>query len=84
MAKTKVPSKLKDGEKVKTPDTHPDEFIKDNGSPSYTHKETGWKEEPHKGQQPHGGPHWDVSPPTAKRGHINVAPDGKIFGGKLF
>ena len=71
------PSKLKDGEKVKTPDTHPDEWTK-NKDGSYTHSKTGWNAKKDKSQ--HGGPHWDMKPPKDS-GHINVSPDGRIFGG---
>ena len=27
-----------------------------------------------------GGPHWDIKPPRGS-GHVNVGPDGNIFGG---
>ena len=76
--KTKAPSppsKLKDGDKVKTPDSHPNEFKK-NKDGSFTHEKSKWnfKKDPSK----HGGEHWDASP-TGKYGdHINVNPDGTI------
>jgi len=73
------PSKLKDGERVKTPESHPGEFKK-NSDGSFTHDKTGWTAKEHKGQNPHGGPHWDMAPPRGS-GHINVGPDGNVFGG---
>ena len=79
LAKQKVPSKVKDGDKVKTPDSHPDEFQK-NKDGSYTHKPTGWKIKDDHSR--HGGKHWDLSPPSG-RGHLNVGPAGNIFGGRL-
>ena len=71
------PSKLKDGDKVKTPDSHPGEWSK-NKKGRYRHRKTGWfaKKDPSN----HGGPHWDINPPRGS-GHINVGPDGNIFGG---
>lgn len=57
--KPNPPSKLKNGDKVKTPDTHPEEFTKDKGSSSYTHKKTKWK---FKKDTLHNDGHWDVSP----------------------
>lgn len=65
------PSKLKDGDKVKTPDSHPNEFQK-NKDGSYTHKKTGW--EIKKDPTQHGGPHWDVSP-SRSSGHIRICPN---------
>nr|WP_286174765.1 RHS repeat-associated core domain-containing protein [Harryflintia acetispora] len=73
------PSKLKDGDKVKTPDSHPDEFNK-NKDGTYTHDKTGWNFGKARPGEQHGGPHWDVQPPRGS-GHINVGPDGNIFGG---
>ncbi len=73
------PSKLKDGDKVKTPDSHPKEFTK-NKDGSYTHEKTGWTAS--KDKSGHGGPHWDMAPPKGS-GHINVGPDGNIFGGSM-
>ncbi|MDR1156814.1 MAG: hypothetical protein LBK75_00690, partial [Oscillospiraceae bacterium] len=74
--KTAPPSKLKDGNKVKTPDTHPGEFQK-NKDGSYTHKKTGWnfKKDPSE----HGGDHYDAKPPNGKTGdYQNVYPDGTV------
>ena len=73
--KTKIPNKLKDGDKVKTPESHPDEFIK-NSDGSYTHRKTKWvfkKDTFHKD-------HWDVSPKNGKTGNYhNVSFDGRIL-----
>lgn len=69
------PSKLKDGDKVKTPDSHPDEFKK-NKDGSYEHKKTGWKFK--KDYSRHGGDHWDASPDGKSGNYINVNPDGTI------
>ncbi|MCI9177941.1 MAG: hypothetical protein HFJ28_05185 [Clostridia bacterium] len=74
----KPPSKLKEGDKVKTPDSHPHEFIKNKNGPGYTHNKTGWQAKPDPSN--HGGPHWDMNPPRGS-GHINVGPNGNIFGG---
>ena len=74
--KTAPPSKLKEGDKVKTPDTHPGEFTK-NSDGSYTHDKTGWnfKKDPSR----HGGDHYDAKPPGAKTGNYqNVYPDGTV------
>ena len=77
IAKTNIPSKLKNGDKVKTPDTNPNEFSK-NKDGSYTHKKTGWKAKPDKSG--HRGPHWDYSPPNGKSGdYWNVGPQGNIL-----
>ena len=73
------PSKLKDGDKVKTPESHPEEFTK-NKDGSYTHKKTGWTAS--RDKSGHGGPHWDMAPGKGS-GHINVGPDGNIFGGSM-
>lgn len=72
------PSKLKDGDFVKNPISHPKEFTKNKNRPGYTHNKTGWqvKRDPSN----HGGPHWDMNPPRGS-GHINVGPKGNIFGG---
>ena len=69
------PSKLRNGDKVKTPDTHPEEFQK-NKDGSYTHKKTGWTAS--KDKSGHRGAHWDMSPPR-ESGHINVDPNGKVI-----
>ena len=69
------PSKLKDGNKVKTPDTHPDEFKKKKDG-SYEHKKTGWKFK--KDYSRHGGDHWDASPDGKSGNYINVNPNGTI------
>lgn len=69
------PSKLKDGDKVKTPDTHPDEFNKKKDG-SYEHKKTGWKFK--RDYSRHGGDHWDASPDGKSGNYINVNPNGTI------
>ena len=69
------PSKLKNGDKVKTPDTHPDEFKK-NKDGSYTHKKTKWNFKPDYSR--HGGDHWDASPNGKTGNYVNVNPDGTI------
>ena len=76
--KAKAPkpsSKLLDDDKVKTPDSHPDEFNK-NKDGSYTHKKTKWKFKPDYSR--HGGDHWDASPDGKTGNYINVNPDGTI------
>ena len=76
--KTKVPSKLKDGDKVKTPDSHPGEFQK-NKDGSYTHKKTKWTFKKDKSNH-HGEPHWDASPKNGKEGdYHNIGLDGKLL-----
>ena len=72
------PSKLKDGELVKTPSSHPNEFTKNKNRSGYTHNKTGWQAKPDPSN--HGGPHWDMNPPRGS-GNINVGPNGNIFGG---
>lgn len=63
--------------RVKTPNTHPNEFNK-NKDGSYTHKKTGWKFK--KDPSNHRGPHWDAMPPRGKEGdYQNVSPDGRIL-----
>ena len=71
----KPPAKLKNGDKVKTPDTHPDEFKK-NKDGSYTHKKTKWTFK--KDRSGHGGEHWDASPSGKNKDYINVNPNGSI------
>lgn len=62
--------------KIKTPDTHPNEFEKERGSGNYRHKETGWRYKP---DRFHKDGHWDVSPPNGKVGdYYNVYKDGRI------
>lgn len=39
--RSKVPNKLKNGNKVKTPNSNPSEFQKNKGG-TYTYKKTGW------------------------------------------
>ena len=74
--KTPIPSGLKDGGKVKTPDTHPGEFEKVKGQGgTYRHKDTGWIFSP----DTHGGRHWDAAPKKGGYGdYRNVLPDGRI------
>ena len=69
------PSKLKDGDKVKTPKTHPDEFNKKKDG-TYEHKKTGWQFKPDYSR--HGGDHWDASPDGKSGNYINVNLDGTI------
>ena len=76
--KTKVPSKLKNGDKVKTPNTHPSEFKK-NKDGTYTHKKSKWIFKKDRSNH-YGGPHWDASPPNGKEGdYHNISLDGKIL-----
>jgi len=74
------PSNLKVGDRIKTPGSHPGEFTKNNNSPGYTHKKTGWGAT--NAKHKHGGVHWDMQPPRGS-GHINVGPEGNIFGGSM-
>lgn len=75
-SKTEIPSKLKQGEKVKTPNTHPNEFTK-KGS-KYIHNKTKWEFQ--KDKSGHRGEHWDVSPKNGKTGdYYNISPDGRIL-----
>lgn len=62
---------------MSTPDTDPDDWEKLKKGNGYKHKKTNWiaKKGP-----PHGGEHWDVSPPDG-RGHADVAPEGKVIRG---
>ena len=73
--KTKIPSKLKVGNKVKTPDSHPSEFQK-NKDGTFTHKKTKWifkKDFMHKD-------HWDASPKNGKQGdYQKISFDGRIL-----
>ncbi|MED3662990.1 DNRLRE domain-containing protein [Ureibacillus terrenus] len=74
--KTPIPSKLKNGDRVKTPDTHPGEWTKKGDT--YTHKKTKWKAKVDKSG--HRGRHYDLSPPNGKTGdYYNVSPDGRIL-----
>ena len=76
--KTKVPSKLKDGDKVKTPDSHPGEFQK-NKDGSYTHKKTKWTFKKDRSNH-YDGPHWDASPKNGKEeDYHNIGLEGKIL-----
>lgn len=76
--KTKVPSKLKEGDKAKTPDSHPGEFQK-NKDGTYTHKKSKWTFKKDKSNH-YGGPHWDASPPNGKEGdYHNIGLDGTIL-----
>ena len=73
-----VPSKLKDKDgKVKTPDSHPDEFKKGNQG-KLTHKKTKWSFERARPEVQHGGPHWDACDQW-NGNHINVDYDGNIY-----
>lgn len=79
-SKGNVPSSIKNGDKIKTPDSHPDDFRKKpNGD--YEHIGSGWIMHDDKGR--HGGKHWDLMRPNGKGGHLNVGPAGNVFGGKL-
>lgn len=76
-SKTKIPSKLKDGDKVKTPDTHPDEFEKIKGTDKYMHKKTKWE---FKKDRLHNRDHWDARPRNGKTGdYHNINLDGTIL-----
>lgn len=76
---TNIPSKLKDGDKVKTPDTHPNEFDKIKGSNRYRHKKTGWEFKIDKSGH-NGGPHWDARPGNGKTGdYKNISLEGDIL-----
>ena len=68
------PSKLKNGDKIKTPDTHSDEFKK-NKDGSYTHKKTKWN---FRKDTLHKDGHWDASPSGKNGDYINVNADGTI------
>ncbi len=78
LAKQKIPSSMKkpSGD-VSTPDTDPDDWEKLKKGNGYKHKKTNWTA---KKGPPHGGEHWDVSPPDG-RGHADVAPEGKVIRG---
>jgi len=74
--KTPIPKGLRDGDKVKNPRTHPDEFVKGKDG-EYKHKKTGWRFRPDRNE--HGGPHFDASPPGGKHGNYhNVFLDGVV------
>ena len=76
--KTKIPSKLKVGNKVKTPDSHPSEFQK-NKDGTYTHKKTGWKYKKDKSGH-YGGDHWDLEPKNGQPGDYHSADlTGKVL-----
>lgn len=67
------PSKHKVGDRVKTPDSHPSEFTKNKNGPGYTHNKTGCRQNKiYQTMVVHIGI-WS--------GHINVGPEGNIFGG---
>lgn len=76
--KTEIPKKMRHGEKVSTPDTHPEEWTKvKKKSNVYTNKKTKWKAQLDTG---HRGRHWDMSPKDGKSGdYHNVSPDGRIL-----
>ncbi len=77
--RTKIPSKLKKGKKVKTPSTDKSEF----GKPKkgiYTHKKTKWKFGKSKDGHFNGEPHWHAAPDNAKTGdYYNISLDGTIL-----
>lgn len=77
--KTKIPSKLKSGNKVKTPTSHKGEFTEPKGG-KYTHRKTKWKFE--KSRDGHyGGEHWHAYPENAQTGdYYNISPDGRVLG----
>lgn len=76
--RTKIPGKLKSGDKVKVPTTHGREFTK-NKDDTYTHKKTGWKVGKAKDNH-YGGEHWHAAPNKAKTGdYYNVGPNGNIL-----
>ena len=76
--RTKIPSGLKNGNKVKTPSSHSGEFTK-NKDGTYTHKKTKWR----MGKAKDGhyrGDHWHAAPKNGKTGdYYNIGPDGKIL-----
>ena len=75
--RTKIPNKLKDGDKIKTPTDYGDEFTYKNGT--YTHKKTGWKVKKSKDKH-YGEEHWHYSPKNGKTGnYYNVDKTGKII-----
>ncbi len=81
-AKTKIPNKLKygdNGDKVKTPDSHGDEFTKIGKK--YKHNKTKWIIE--KSDDNHFGgkkSHWHLRPHNAKTDdYYNIGLDGKII-----
>ena len=76
--KTKIPSKLKNGNKVKTPDSHKNEFRKRRGG-GYEHDKTKWLFD--KSRDGHyGGDHWHAYPPNGQTGdYYNIAPNGNIL-----
>lgn len=75
--KTSIPSKLRVGNKVKTPDTHPKE-LKNGRNGEKIHTRTNWRAKIDRSG--HRGRHWDMRPPNGKTGdYYNVRPDGVIF-----
>ncbi len=77
--RTKIPSKLKKGDKVKTPTSHSSEFTKNKGG-TFTHKKTGWKFGKSKDGH-YGGDYWHAAPKNAKTGdYYNIGPKGNILG----
>ncbi len=77
--RTKIPGKIKSGNKVKTPVTHGGEFTK-NKDGTYTHKKTKWKIGKAKDGHFNGAEHWHLAPNNGKTGdYYNVSPEGKII-----
>ncbi len=77
--RTPIPSKLKNGKKVKTPDTHKKEFSK-NGD-KYNHKKTKWVFQKSKDGH-YGGKnsHWHARPSNGNTGdYYNIGLDGTIL-----
>lgn len=78
LAQQKIPSSMKTPSgNVSNPDSNPDDWRKIKNGKSYQHKKSRWIAQ--KGA-PHGGEHWDISPPNG-RGHADVAPNGKVIRG---
>ena len=76
--RTKIPSGIKTGNRVKTPKSHPGEFTK-NKDGTYTHKKTKWRIGKAKDGH-YGGDHWHIAPNNAKTGdYYNIGPDGTIL-----
>ena len=75
--RTKVPEKLKDKGKVKTPTSHPGEFTKKKDG-TYEHNKSKWRFG--RSKDGHRGDHWHAAPKNAKTGdYQNVSPDGRIL-----
>ena len=78
LAKQMIPASMKKpGGNMSTPNMDPDDWEKLKNGQGYKHKKSGWTA---KKGPPHGGEHWDVSPPNGK-GHADIALDGKVIRG---